>query len=213
MKAIDLTGKRFTRLTVIRPAEDRGGRRCWHCTCDCGAFRLVVTEHLRSGHTKSCGCYSAEILGNRRRTHGMSGSPEYNVWMGIIQRCCNKNYRECHLYGGRGIQICSQWKQSFSAFFSDMGPRPSLTHSIDRINNNGNYTPENCRWATVTMQANNKRTSRSIRCFGETKTIAEWARVVDIGYATLRNRVGAGWPIEQALTMQPKIGRNQTFNH
>ena len=159
----DLTGQKFGRLTVIefsRIAD--GGEAVWKCKCFCGAISFVLGSAIRSGSTKSCGCFRLEILRrkgkNFKHGHTIGGrSPEYKAWANLVYRCGNKNSTDYARYGGRGISVCKRWRDSFEAFLQDMGRRPSPELSIDRINNNGNYSKRNCRWATRSQQQLNQR--------------------------------------------------------
>ena len=158
---------------------------CVVCACDCGAMTTVRISAISSGHTKSCGCLIVEAIGNRRRTHGCSGkatsdgsrgtTPEYRTWMKMRRRCNSPKDRRYHDYGGRGITVCERWN-SFEAFLADMGVKPTDKHTIDRIDNNAGYSPENCRWATNEEQAANKRNTRNLTVGGITRTVSEWSR-------------------------------------
>jgi hypothetical protein len=152
---IDLTGKRFARLAAVR-CVDRS--RClWECRCDCGTVRQIDGHSLRRGRTRSCGCLRRERVVARSLTHGLSRTPEYTAWMAMKRRCGNPGRPD---YTGRGIKVCAEWKDSFEAFLEHMGPKPSPSHSLDRINNDGNYEPGNCRWATRSVQNANQRPRR-----------------------------------------------------
>jgi hypothetical protein len=157
-KPIDMTGKRFGKLVVIERHGSCSNRHyTWLCKCDCGKKSIVIGGKLRDGSTRSCGCLRDEVRTSGNTTHGKWNTPEWKAWNNIIQRCTNQNSPAYRNYGGRGISVCSEWRHSFDKFYTDMGKRPSSKHSIDRIENNGNYEPNNCRWTTEKVQQNNKR--------------------------------------------------------
>ncbi|MET9138881.1 hypothetical protein [Streptomyces parvulus] len=211
--SLNLIGQTFDRLTVIAPAgHDRQGRRLWRCTCSCGAQEAVTTtDNLRRGRTRSCGCLAREGKANRVRTHGQHSTPLYETWCNIIRRTTNPKHTSYANYGGRGITVCPEWRESFEAFARDVGPTYQAGLSIDRIDVNGHYEPGNVRWATPTEQARNMRRNRLVTAFGQTKTIAEWAELHQLNYQTLFNRLTrSGWPAERALTTPPPNDRRRS---
>lgn len=159
MKFIDLSGQAFGRLSVQSRIENKGKHTIWTCFCQCGNTVNVSSTHLRSGHTLSCGCYRDDTKKNNKHgeIHGMCDTPEYDAWHKMKGRCLNKSDRKYPDYGGRGITVCQEWIDSFEAFYSHIGKRPSKKHSLDRIENENGYEPGNVRWATIIEQNNNKR--------------------------------------------------------
>ena len=187
---IDLTGQKFGRLTVItQGGKNQHGKIVWYCMCDCGQSGRVVGQSLRAGKTMSCGCLRAEVTAKASTTHGMSGTKALNIWKNMLRRCNDPNNPGYKHYGGRGIRVCKRW-QSFSNFYADMGDPPTGL-SIDRIDNNKGYSPDNCRWATNKQQTKNKRTSRSFRGI----SIKEWSETLDVPYTTLIGRLNRGGTI------------------
>lgn len=190
-KIVDLTGQRFGRLTVIRrgPNANRGKARWW-CECSCGkSCVLVFSFSLRGGDTKSCGCLLGEAGRLRLQTHGRSKTPEHKTWLALRRRCNSPSDINYSRYGGRGIRVCERWMNSFENFLTDMGPRPSRQHSIDRLDVNGDYEPSNCTWSDPRQQARNKRNSLLVAHNGETLHINEWSERTGIRAGTLRERL------------------------
>jgi len=199
-KRIDLIGRSFGRLTVVAYSHTGSRRAYWKCVCECGSECVVLSSNLKSSHTTSCGCYQREFTALRSTTHGMKSYSEYNIWQGMIQRCNNIKNPDYLRYGGRSVAVCSEWS-SFEQFYKDMGPRPSKDHTLDRKDNNGNYCNENCRWATRKEQNNNRRSSKMLTYKGENRTLAQWAELQGIAYATLYRRLLTGWSVEDALSI------------
>ena len=198
---IDLTGKVFTDWTVIHYI---GGRHSfWLCRCKCGAENEVKGQHLRTARSTGCGCSADKRFAKRNTKHGKVDTPEYGVWSGMRARCSDPNRKAYKNYGGRGITVCERWSD-FAAFYADMGPRPSKDHSIDRIDNDQGYSPDNCRWATRAEQNRNHRRNRYLELNGERKTVTDWALRLGITQQAMQDRLNK-WPLERALTA-PKGG-------
>lgn len=203
---IDLTGKRFGRLLVLRREGRRGKRITWLCECDCGALHVAAGANLRSGGATSCRSCAFQRMGKIRSTHGMSKSREHHCWSMMKQRCCNPKCKSFPSYGGRGITVCSRWLESFEAFFADMGEAPPGA-SLDRIDNDGNYEPQNCRWTDEVTQGRNRRTNRYLTARGETMTVTEWSARTGLSVSGIIGRLDAGRSVEDALFSPPHKGK------
>lgn len=191
-KPLDLTGKRFGRwVTVRRGSNTKAGKTTYLCACDCGTEREVVSSSLIGGKSISCGCNQIDVVTARNTTHGMVGSSEYGSWQMMLARCRNANFPDYDLYGGRGISVCERWLK-FENFFSDMGKKPEGKTSIDRIDVNGDYEPNNCRWASQKEQMNNVRKNRHVAIGGVVMTIADAARYLGMPYGKTMWRVTTG---------------------
>lgn len=192
------SGEKYGRLTAVEFFENRNGRRIWKFLCDCGKTALINHAHVKIGHTKSCGCLNVEATKKANTTHGMRKTSTYRIWSNMKYRCLKEKSTHYKDYGGRGIKVCGKWLK-FEGFLEDMGEKPEgLT--LDRIDNDGDYTAENCQWATKTQQANNCRSNLFIEYLGEKKTIAQVATLTGIKYATLRKRiVELGWDINKTI--------------
>ena len=203
-KLFDITGMKFTRLTVIsRAANSKAGQTCWNCRCDCGNEVVVQGAALKDGHSKSCGCIKIEqtIAMNTKHGHTAKGiSPTYHSWTAMISRCTDANDAGFPAYGGRGIAVCPEWRD-FRNFLRDMGEKPDRM-SLDRVDVDGDYEPSNCRWATATEQARNKRNNRRLTFKGETRLVREWADLYGLPVTSLMYRLNAGWSTEDSL-MKP----------
>ena len=199
---IDITNNKYGRLTAIKEtSEYLGESRKWVCLCVCGKKVKVSKNSLMSGNTKSCGCLRMDAI----TKHGMYGTSVYRSWFALIQRCNNKNSTPYPYYGGRGISVCERWVNSFEDFYKDMGDKPSKNHSIDRIDNDGDYCPENCRWATNKQQSRNKRNNVMVEFKGKEQCITDWSIETGINKDTLKSRIDSGWTIEKSLTKSVAI--------
>lgn len=214
IKLEDLTGKRFGRLTVVEldrySAESHGTR--WICRCDCGNKKSILASCLKNGTTVSCGCYASEQKSKRSKTHGFGNSDRiYRIWSGIKSRCYSTSDRNFKRYGARGITVCEEWREDFMSFRKwalSNGYGDNL--SIDRIDNNGAYSPENCRWTDKKTQSNNRRTNVYISYRGEARTLAEWASITGIKEFTLASRKRNGWSDEECIEVPVSQSNNQS---
>ncbi len=205
MGLIPMIGKKFGRLQVIAEVgKTKWNDRLFRCKCSCGAFTEVAGYNLRKGHTQSCGCLQRERTGDANRTHGKFGSRVYSVWRQMIQRCHNPKTHRFEDYGGRGITVCDRWREDFRNFLFDMG-EPPKGMSLERKDNNGPYSPENCRWASRKEQGDNKRNNVNLTFNGVTMTQADWSRATGLPVNTIRNRLLLGWSIEKTLATPRRV--------
>lgn len=193
-KFTDLTNKRFGKLTVLGLAgRDRSRLLLWHCRCDCGGETYVRTQDLNRGKSTNCGCRHSEVLRERNHKHGMAGSRPHRIWKAMHTRCYNPNAPSYADYGARGIRICDRWKEIFENFWADMQPGYSDQLEIDRIDPNGDYNPDNCRWVTRITQQRNKRNTRNIQTVLGKMPLAELSERVHMPYETVKYRLNSGW--------------------
>lgn len=201
-------------LTIVAESDRRWGIRYVVVRCDCGVQKAVSFDKLKIGHVKSCGCMKSKMLSEHKTVHGDARTKafggrtsEYCTWKDMTKRCEYEKHRYFSDYGGRGIKVCTRWRESFTAFLEDMGRKPTPKHSLDRINNNGNYEPSNCRWATPREQAANTRRNQNLTAFGNTFCVSEWVRITGLTKGTIMARLKKGWSHEETLTRQPRGSR------
>lgn len=218
----DITGRRFGRLIAIEATDKRSISQSiiWKCKCDCGKYAYVPVNSLTTGNTKSCGCFAAERPNVDAVTkHGDSKDKSeyfglYRAWVHMKGRCNNPNDAKYHDYGERGIRVCDDWYdyETFKKWAIDNGYDSNL--SIDRINNDGDYKPDNCRWADRTTQMNNRRTCHYLDYNGERHTLQEWSNITGLKYTTICHRLQLGWSVEEALSSPPSaIKRRKRLEH
>lgn len=206
---LNLIGQKFSRLTVIEFAGSQDKKyTMWKCKCDCGNEVVVRGVRLRNGMTKSCGCYASELKKELNTTHGMSHTKPHMIWCNMRRRCGEPDNNAYHRYGGRGIKVCDRWMESFENFWEDMKDGYSDGMTLDRIDNDGNYCPENCQWATMKEQSNNRRNNTYLTFNDKTLTLSQWQEEVGIAQGTLSQRLQNGWSVEKTLTTPVKTNKN-----
>lgn len=193
---VDMIGDRYGSLSVIGRAENYRGNAQWLCKCDCGKIKTYIGFDLRKGKLRSCGCKNPSAASD----HGMAGSPTYFSWQAMRNRCNNKSARVYKYYGARGITVCERWNgpNDFPNFLADMGPRPD-GKSLERIDNDGVYSPSNCRWATQKEQMNNRRANRYIVLDGRRQTLSQWLTEFNLKSTVFQDRTSRGWTVERAI--------------
>lgn len=209
-KLLDISGQRFGRLVALEFLGKPHAFK-WSCKCDCGQIHATTGFKLRSGAVKSCGCLDQERLLERNTTHGLSHTKEYHIYLGMLRRCAGDG-EHAHYYTERGITVCDVWTSGdghlsgFECFLLDMGPRPSDRHSIDRIDNDGNYEPGNCQWALPLAQSRNRRGRRMVTYDGRQMCLSEAAEAAGVPYKIVLGRLKCGWALDAALAKKT-IGR------
>ena len=206
MELNDLTGRQFGKLTVVSRAQNnKRGRAMWKCVCECGRTSIVVGYNLTGGTTRSCGCLA--------RKHGKAKKERlYNIWVGMRQRCRDKNSKDYIRYGGRGITVCKEWHDyaTFRQWALSNGYEDTLT--IDRIDTNGNYEPSNCRWVSYKVQNNNLRSNVIVKYEGEEMTMKQLAERVGMSYRLLKQRLSRGWTVERAVNTPVRKKRTNAIS-
>jgi hypothetical protein len=193
----EFAGMRVNKLTLLKKVSIAGRRGVfWMCVCDCGSITTKYGGYIRNRSAVSCGCAMAAS----KRKHGMSKSPEYKAWDNARSRCYRQKDPKYPLYGGRGISMCEEWRNSFEAFYADMGPRPTSKHSLDRVDGNGHYEPKNCRWATIEEQNNNRSSNRHITVSGVSMTVAQASQKYRIPHHKILARVNCGMSGDEAIS-------------
>lgn len=211
----DLTGRRIGRLTVISETDERrSGSVVWLCKCDCGTYKRISANGLRSGRVLSCGCYNKE----KDRTHGLTHTRLYRIWDSMVSRCSNPNEPEYKNYGGRGITFCEEWRDfgkfyewAYANGYDENAKRGDCT--IDRIDVNGNYEPSNCRWVDMKVQCRNRRNNVVIECDGEKHCLSEWAEILGVPYQQLSSRYRRGWSPYEILHGRERVIPTETYRN
>lgn len=215
----DLTGKQFGSLSVVKLKYRKSGTSdVWYCLCTCGALVERTAYRLNYAAHVSCGCMRQELARKTFLKHGLSQTSEYKIWQRVVLCCRSEEFRDYCRYGGRGVDVCSRWvdgeaeKSGFECFYQDMGPRPSKKHSIDRIDNDGDYEPGNCRWATPKQQMRNRGVTKYLTVRGVRKSLADWADDLGVKYDALYARVRRGWDHEMIVDVPVVAGQKVCNN-
>lgn len=214
----DLTGKTFGRLTMVEYMGQKNNKSSWRCICVCGTEKVVSKDKIKSGGTVSCGCYAREwlktnkpnCLGHQVSLHGKSNTKEYKAWSSAKDRCFNPKTKNWHIYGGRGITMYQPWADSFEEFFKYIGNAPSKKHSIDRIDNDGNYEPGNVRWATQEEQCNNKTKNIFVEIDGVNKSVTAWCKERGLSHGTIFRRISKGMSPFDAINKPIDLSKRRT---
>lgn len=203
MSLRNIAGQRFGRAVALRKVgKNKWGYVLWEMRCDCNNTFVSVSRDISSGDTKSCGCYKSDITSARNFRHGHCGGEfnrEYRIWTGLKTRCYNPKHYSYRHYGGRGIKVCDSWRNDFDQFLRDMGPAPSIKHSIGRINNDISYSKDNCEWQTQSQQARNTRRSHWLEAHGKRMVLKDWSEEIGVSPAAIRKRLSRGKTPEEAL--------------
>lgn len=213
-KFIDLTGRKVGMLAVLSRAPDlHKGHPRYYCRCDCGKETITWAQALRENKIESCGCKANERFGQRnkdRAKHNLRGTRVWRIWQSMKQRCYLTTHTSYSNYGAKGVTVCDRWREDFRNFLEDMGHPPTRHHTIDRIKNAKGYGPDNCRWATMMVQQNNRTNNRHLTFNGKTQTIMEWSRETGISRNNIENRIDrCGYSVERALTEPVVMGRRR----
>lgn len=210
-KPTDITGIKFYKLLVLYqiPGSRKSPSKV-ACQCECGNKTIQFKNSITSGRVKSCSCYKNELARKNHLKHGLRKHPIYSIWNAMIQRCYNPKNKSFHNYGGRGIKVCDEWKQSFYSFYLNIGNRPSAKHTLDRINNDGNYEPTNVKWSLPHEQANNTRANHWLEFDGKKITMAQASKKFGISYSKLKKRIYKGHSLhdiiaDSSITVQDRL--------
>lgn len=209
-RAKDITGMKFNFIMPIRCVGSEHKQRMWECKCDCGNIFITSATLIITGHTKSCGCLKRRLASQRLRKHGQTDTRINRIWRRMKSRCNNPHAKDFSYYGGRGINVCEEWSDSFENFRDWANANGySDTLTLDRIDTNKNYNPNNCRWVDRTTQSRNQRKNVNLTLYGVTKTLIEWSEICGLDRHTIRKRLNRGWDIEKVLTTVPTNSKKE----